>query len=88
MSYLEISSVLPQLKMENKAARGRRGTSPTYRVMNSMPVTTGFVSQVSTSSCAFGARHSLEMIDIPVGTPWRYGVRKLHLENPASVSTV
>lgn len=62
--------------MEKEARRKGRGKGPAHRVMDSMPVTKGFLSQVSISSCAFGARHSLEMIDIPIGTPWRHGVRK------------
>lgn len=60
MSHLEISSVLPQLKMEKAARRGRRAKSPASRVMNSMPVTKGFLSQVSTSSCALGASRCLK----------------------------
>lgn len=63
MSYLEISrSVLPQLKME-KERRSEGGGVAGYHgnlVMTSMPITKGFLSQVSVSSDAFGVRHPLK----------------------------
>lgn len=51
--------------------RRRRGRSPGRPVMAFMRVTKGFLSREFTSRHAFGARHSLEMIDIPAGTPKR-----------------
>ena len=90
MSYLEISrSVLPQLKMEKERGGERGGVAGYhgYLTMTFMPITEGFLSQVSVSSDVSGARRSLEMIDIPIGTPWKHGVGKLHLGSPASVAT-
>lgn len=89
MSYLGISrSVFPQLKMD-KEGWGEGGGAAGYHGhlrMTSLPVTKGFLSQVSTASGAFGTRHSLKMTDIPPGTSWRPGVRELHPESPASVA--
>lgn len=87
MSYLEISRrVLPPAEDEKRSREreGGAGALDAIHVMTSMPVTKGFLSQVSTLE----ARHSSEIIDIPLDTPWRCDVRKLHLENPASVATV
>lgn len=62
----------PGWRWKREAGRGRSGRSPGFHVMTSMPVTKGLLPHVSTSSHAFGARHSLEVIGIPAGTPWKH----------------
>lgn len=80
VSYLEISrSVLPQLKMEKERGGERGGVAGYhgYLTMTFMPITEGFLSQVSVSSDVFGARHSLEMIDIPYRHPMEAWCREI-----------
>lgn len=65
------------MEKERGGERGGVAGYHGYLTMTFMPITEGFLSQVSVSSDVSGARRSLEMIDIPIGTPMEAWCREI-----------